>query len=189
MNHFYESIDGWSTMEEQGELLQILLKKININSKINICEIGVYKGRMTSLWNVILINHDIFYSYIGIDHFSGSTEHDHTINYYDITKENLKPIEDYIYIINNDSINESRNWDDNYFDIIYIDGNHDYYSVANDLKVWFPKLKAGGYICGDDLTTGWPGVIEAVEEKFGKSVKKFSNQQWYFRKKGSTEDE
>lgn len=181
MNHFYQDIDGWSTMEEQGELFEFILKKINTNHKIRICEIGVYKGRLTAMLNVILINHDMFYKYVGIDHFSGSTEHDHAINYYDIAMENLKSIEDYITIIKNDSINESRNWEDEYFDIIYIDGGHDYYSVIRDLNAWYPKLKPGGFMCGDDYTTGWPGVMEAVEEKFNK-VNKFNFQQWWIAK-------
>jgi hypothetical protein len=37
-----------------------------------------------------------------------------------------------------------------YFDFVYIDANHDYEFVQQDLALFFPKTKQGGYIVGDD---------------------------------------
>ncbi len=51
---------------------------------------------------------------------------------------------------------------DNYFDYIYIDGEHSYAAVTRDLNNYFPKLKKGGYIIGDDY--GWTGIPEAVKD-------------------------
>lgn len=34
---------------------------------------------------------------------------------------------------------------------VYIDGNHHHREVLKDLVMWWPKLKVGGYICGDDV--------------------------------------
>lgn len=39
---------------------------------------------------------------------------------------------------------------DNFFDFIYIDANHAYESVRNDLIKWFPKVKKGGLFSGHD---------------------------------------
>jgi hypothetical protein len=61
MEHFYQKLEGWSTMEDQGELLKEVLKQINIKDKIKILELGVYQGRGTSLWNVELINNGVNY--------------------------------------------------------------------------------------------------------------------------------
>lgn len=36
-------------------------------------------------------------------------------------------------------------------DFVYIDGNHSYKYVLEDLKTWYPKLRKGGIIMGDDL--------------------------------------
>jgi hypothetical protein len=36
-------------------------------------------------------------------------------------------------------------------DFVYIDGNHEYKYVLDDIITWFPKVKSGGYLCGDDL--------------------------------------
>lgn len=52
----------------------------------------------------------------------------------------------------------------NNFDFVYIDGNHDYESVARDMKDWFPKLKSGGILCGHDYNETNPGTKKAVNE-------------------------
>lgn len=60
--------------------------------------------------------------------------------------------------------NQSVDW-------VYIDGNHSYEFVKADLEIWWPKLKAGGAICGDDYQEGRFqveeldfGVVKAVDE-------------------------
>lgn len=35
-------------------------------------------------------------------------------------------------------------------DFVYIDGNHHYEAVLQDLKLWYPKVKQGGVIAGHD---------------------------------------
>lgn len=45
---------------------------------------------------------------------------------------------------------------DDYFDWIYIDGNHQYEFVKNDLQGYYEKVKPGGLILGDDYgRVGW----------------------------------
>lgn len=54
-----------------------------------------------------------------------------------------------------------------YFDWVYIDGNHLYEYVKQDLELYFPKVKAGGYLAGDDYgVRGWweNGVQKAIDE-------------------------
>jgi len=177
MKHFYEKIEGWASITEQGKLLETILPLLD-NKKLVIAEIGVYQGRGTAMWNVELINKKMDYQYYAIDHFKGSEEHDKTIDYYSITRGNLKPIFENLNIIRNDSLSEAENYIDSFFDIIYIDASHDYESVKKDISAWFPKLKVGGVFCGDDYIVGWDGVIKAVDESFEK-ITKVGNQQWY----------
>jgi hypothetical protein len=40
---------------------------------------------------------------------------------------------------------------DNSIDLIFIDANHTYKYVLEDLNNYFPKLKEGGIFCGDDF--------------------------------------
>lgn len=55
---------------------------------------------------------------------------------------------------------------DEYFDWIYIDANHTKKAVKEDLNLWWPKVKFGGYLCGHDYVSGykWIEVIPAVDE-------------------------
>lgn len=39
---------------------------------------------------------------------------------------------------------------DNTLDFCYIDANHNYDGVKNDLDIWLPKIKLNGIICGHD---------------------------------------
>jgi len=58
-------------------------------------------------------------------------------------------------------------FDDNYFDWMYIDGNHLYEYVKKDLELSHNKIKSGGLITGDDYyEEGWcnGGVKKAVDE-------------------------
>ncbi len=58
------------------------------------------------------------------------------------------------------------------FDMVYIDGAHDYKSVKADLEAWYPKVKNGGIFAGHDYMTiledrpiwGPIGVEKAVNE-------------------------
>jgi hypothetical protein len=49
-------------------------------------------------------------------------------------------------------------------DIIYIDASHEYKAVLYDLEAYYPLLQSGGLMFGDDYSSGWPGVIKAVDE-------------------------
>lgn len=46
-------------------------------------------------------------------------------------------------------------FDDGYFDVIYIDGNHHYAAVLEDLVLCYRKLRPGGIMICDDY--GWDG--------------------------------
>lgn len=47
-------------------------------------------------------------------------------------------------------------------DMVFIDGEHAYEGVKNDIETWSPLLKDGGLICGHDWWHG--GIKKAVRE-------------------------
>jgi len=54
---------------------------------------------------------------------------------------------------------------DNTFDFIYVDGfAHTGQEGGKTLTDWWPKLKVGGVMAGDDYHTDWPLVMWAVNE-------------------------
>tara|TARA_A200000113_G_C8804829_1_gene335324 strand:- start:398 stop:1006 length:609 start_codon:yes stop_codon:yes gene_type:complete len=71
---------------------------------------------------------------------------------------------DKVEIVKSTSLNASKMFKDHKLDFVYIDGNHQYESVIEDLNIWYPKVKYRGIIAGDDYKYKFPGVIRAVNE-------------------------
>jgi predicted O-methyltransferase YrrM len=67
---------------------------------------------------------------------------------------------DRINIIRGYSSNEIPKFEDNFFDIIYIDGNHEPEYVMEDAVLSFIKLKVGGIMIFDDYGWGGPDLTK-----------------------------
>jgi hypothetical protein len=83
---------------------------------------------------------------------------------------------------------------DNYFDWIYIDGNHQYEFVKRDLKMYLPKVKPLGLVAGDDYgVPGWwqDGVTAAVDEAIASGwfeTLLIENHQFLLRKRANNDN-
>lgn len=65
-------------------------------------------------------------------------------------------------------------------DFIYIDANHDYEFVLNDINIAKKIVKSGGIIAGHDYHHTYPGVIKAVGESFDiNNVKIYPDFSWF----------
>lgn len=77
---------------------------------------------------------------------------------------------------------------DEYFDWVYIDGNHLYEYVKADLELALAKTRPGGFIAGDDYTEGgwWQGGVKKAVDEFAatQAVQRVAirNDQFVFRK-------
>jgi predicted O-methyltransferase YrrM len=72
-----------------------------------------------------------------------------------------------VAVLREDSASAASRFPDATFDWIYIDGDHHYTAVRRDLKLYYPKVKPGGYIACDDYHyrgTWEDGVTRAVDE-------------------------
>jgi predicted O-methyltransferase YrrM len=49
-------------------------------------------------------------------------------------------------------------------DLIFIDADHSYQAVSEDIKAWSAHVRRGGIICGHDYHQSEPAVMRAVEE-------------------------
>lgn len=80
--------------------------------------------------------------------------------------------EDRVYFFNNKieilpqlSLEAASKIADRSLDFIFIDANHSYEYVKQDILVWRPKVKQGGLLAGHDIDLpNFPGVRKAVEE-------------------------
>jgi predicted O-methyltransferase YrrM len=62
----------------------------------------------------------------------------------------------------------SLDFEDSSCDVVFIDMEHTYHAVKQDIQCWLPKVKAGGYIAGHDYALYALGLMQAVQESFGK---------------------
>jgi predicted O-methyltransferase YrrM len=56
-------------------------------------------------------------------------------------------------------------WPSSFVDFVYIDAEHDYEDVWQDISMWKPHIRPGGIIAGHDYNV-FPGVNKAVHEHF-----------------------
>jgi len=85
----------------------------------------------------------------------------------------LAPFRTRVSFIRMASLDAAKIFQNDFFDFIYIDADHSYTMIRQDLEAWWPKLKSGGVFAGHDY---WPerpegtkyhinnGVQEAVDE-------------------------
>lgn len=60
-----------------------------------------------------------------------------------------------------------KSFEDGSIDSVFIDGNHKYDFVKEDIEIWAPKVRIGGIVSGHDYyvtPSGNVGVINAVDE-------------------------
>jgi len=84
------------------------------------------------------------------------------------------------------SVEAATQFDDASLDAIFIDANHEYSFVKEDIAAWYPKLKSGGLMGGHDYdggpNSGHPGVRDAVHEAFGKlNITTYPADCWLYR--------
>ncbi len=68
-------------------------------------------------------------------------------------------------LITDFSTNVASRYANSYFDFVFIDGNHAYPYVAEDIRAWLPKVRPGGILAGHDYVDKPKyGVIQACHE-------------------------
>ena len=65
-------------------------------------------------------------------------------------KKNLEDYKNKVVFLREESLNCLDYFYDESIDFIYIDGNHEFYYVIEELRKWYPKLKKGGIFSGHD---------------------------------------
>lgn len=84
-----------------------------------------------------------------------------------------------LHIIRMQSHIAAKVFENKSLDLVYIDADHCYKAVTNDIDIWLPKIKKGGIISGHDYgDKKHPDVERAVIKKLGK-VKLGKSKLWY----------
>lgn len=169
-------IEGWMYDSELLWLHQ------QARSRRIIVEIGVWKGRSTAA----LASATPGYVY-AVDHWQGSPGEEQTFHAelqtpegqeaaFQAAKKNLAGLPVCLLRMPS-SAAPARLLSAWPIDLLFLDGGHDYPSVAADLDIYLPLLAETGLACGHDYT--WPGVQRAVNERFGDRVRRGPGSLWY----------
>ena len=143
-------------------------------------EVGTYRGEFTELFckaGLVMFTVDPWIV------FAGGTpryQNQHDDNY-EITKDRLSKYSN-CTIIRKTSMEAVEDFKDGSLDFVYLDGNHSFRYVADDLWEWSKKVRKGGIVSGHDLHNSIPSAqnilihVKAVVECY---TKLFKMERWY----------
>jgi len=136
-------------------------------------EIGVFKGEFSkvilSKWKGTLYMVDVWRG-LG-DEYDDMSNHNIHSDAYVETIQNINGYEDRGIMVRATSKTASEIFEDESLDFIYIDANHAYDFVVEDINLWFPKLKKGGIFSGHDyLDMDWYNDPNFCPNKIDKYI-------------------
>lgn len=117
-----------------GASTEIIAKVVKENNGMLYC-VDWWKGNLGKHYDVVHLN------YLAQNY-----------NIFDLFEKHLKRIgvSDVVYPLKMSSEAAAKVLKDDYFDFIFIDGEHSYRGVKADIDNYFPKLNVGGIFCGHD---------------------------------------
>lgn len=73
-------------------------------------------------------------------------------------------VADVVRFIQSNTHDAARLWDRGLIDYLYVDADHSYEGCKADLELWWPHVKVGGLVAGDDYDDPRWGVRQAWDE-------------------------
>lgn len=171
MQHFHKNIQGWSSFipwyKEQVQAASPDRPSIFV-------ELGTWKGKSAAFMAVEIANSRKPITFYTVDTFQGSDEPAHHKDpviqqgrLEEVAKANLRPVLGrYVRIVKSDSAEFAGTFEDESVDFVFVDAGHTFELVSADIAAWWPKIRPGGVLAGDDFT--WKGVQSAVTAYFGQ---------------------
>lgn len=177
---------------KRWEVIETVISK-TFTKEINIAEIGVYEGKTVKhLISNNLIN---IKNYELVDPFKTYASYDDSD--FDIRADQKRltlaknKLENFIQgranieLIQKFSTEAVKLFPDKYFDVVFIDANHNFEYVCKDIDAWLPKIKKGGILFGHDFDyPGLPGIKDAVESRFNNQYTVSDDYVWWHSVKG-----
>ena len=159
------------------------IKKFKDTKVMTIVELGSYAGDAAEIFA------NYFRKVICVDPWENDYDDDDASSWkypmilveaqFDRMKKNFQNITK----IKDKSVNIVDNFPDNSLDVVYVDAVHKYKDVQEDIKMWFPKLKEKGWLCGHDYKNKHhPDVEKAIHDLIGFPEKRFPDTSWVINK-------
>ena len=176
MEHFYLNIGEEAWFDYWDTYIKAVMEA---KDGSRLVEVGSWKGRSAVFMAVEIINSGKDIKFDCIDNWSlGNTR--------DEFEKNIEPVKHIINVLNMDSVEAAKLYEDESIDFIFIDADHKYNPVVNEIKAFLPKMKRGSTMTGHDYTPAMDDdnrVYDAVNDTLGKENISFVNNVWRYEKK------
>ena len=164
LEHFYQKIPGFFSFRSVYDLA---LDRTPTGGAW--VEVGAWQGRSISYAVVESMKKDKQINFHVVDIWYLSTKHQRPgletdQDLYESFVRHTDPIRDHFTVHRCLSSLAADRFSDNTLDFVMIDADHSYESVIKDIRAWWPKIKPGGLLVGDDLRGSFPGVRQAITE-------------------------
>jgi len=116
-------------------------------------EVGSYEGGyaniILSTWPGDLYMVDVWNS-LPKEEYDDNSNKENYIEIYSKAIKNIENFKDRAFMLRMKSEKAIELFPDNSLDFVYIDANHKYENVIEDIKMWYPKVKSNGIVAGHD---------------------------------------
>lgn len=140
-------------------------KLVELACNRDVLEVGAYRG--LSAWGMAITAKSV----TSIDTFSAATNGQRQTGALTTLGAYTSATDRYRYATPIIGTSEAMAWNTllkPFYDLIFIDANHEYNAVKADIQRWWPRLAAGGIFACHDFGHGdFPGVQQAVDEVLG----------------------
>lgn len=147
-------IPGWLTEEEAALLFYFASKTDG-----QIVELGSYKGRSTTILGFAAHS-----PITAIDTFKGSPEHGDIDTYEDcVTNLRAAGVYSNVQICREDAVSAANHFLPESISLLFVDADHDYEAILNQLDAWLPKLAKDSVVILHDVGD-WAGPTRAASD-------------------------
>ena len=116
-------------------------------------ELGTFKGEFSRVilesWPGTLFMIDVWRP-LSIEEYDDQSNHANHTDAYSEAMNNTKEYAERAHMIRCKGEVAAELFQDESLDFVYIDANHTYEAVTEDIRIWYPKVKSGGIIAGHD---------------------------------------
>lgn len=179
--HFYQSIDGWFSDEYEWFFRDVVPW---LPDPARVCEVGCWLGKSTAYLAVETANSGKAVDIVCVDTWSGdpgvdrqmevvATGRDLFAEFWDSLSRG--GVSHLVRTVRQPSAAAATLFPWGHFDLVFIDADHSYEAVRDDIAMWRYRVRDGGLLAGHDYDEWHGGVVRAVNEAFGSAVKTDGN--------------
>lgn len=178
-----------STINHRGPYLSFITWAFNVEVK-TIAEIGVNRGETSRIFRQLFPEARLFLIdpwQLTSEYLQSATPISRKQKHYDkafsFVSEHFKD-DPRVTILRMASLEAVAHTPEQ-FDLIFIDANHEYLHVKQDILAWLPKVRPGGLLAGHDYEPSismFSGVKQAVDEIFGNKIMLGKDRLWIHKR-------